>query len=186
MKKTFRFLGIALVATSMLFFGCNKTEETEEEPEQGNTSTPIRQGTIGSGTFTDYSNTQIPNSFGLDFDNNGTIEFKISDGSRINEYITYAWTDGGNNVFASDEGWDYAAALTQGTDIGPNSRWDGQGDCMVSATTPNQFYIGFRFKLSDGVHYGWAKVTVNSSSVTWDKIFYHTTPNMSIKAGDEG
>jgi len=34
MKKTFRLLGVALVATAMLFAGCNKNEE-EDEDEQG-------------------------------------------------------------------------------------------------------------------------------------------------------
>ena len=33
MKKTFRLLGVALVATAMVFVGCNKNEDEEEEEE---------------------------------------------------------------------------------------------------------------------------------------------------------
>lgn len=152
----------------------------------GTTFAQIRQGSIGNGTYTDWDGTQVPNIYGLDFNNDGNVEFKISDFATSHDYIIYNWTDGGNNVVASNEGWDYAAALTQGTTIGPSSAWDGQGDCMITTTSPSQYYLGFRIRLTDGVHYGWALVTASASEITWVKIFYQATVGASINAGDEG
>ena len=146
----------------------------------------ITQGTIGTGTFIDYAGTSMPNTYGIDFNNDGQVEFKISSGISTNDYITYAWTNGGNNVCSSSMGWDYAAALPQGTTIGPSSSWEGQGDCMVNETNPSSYYIGFRVRYNDGVHYGWALVNVTASSITWVKAFYQATPNTAITSGDEG
>ena len=62
----------------------------------------ITQGRIGTGdiTIAGYTTTDV---YGLDFDNDGTnLEFRIADfpGSPnlTNGYLTYDWTDGGNNI----------------------------------------------------------------------------------------
>ncbi|MBR0073929.1 MAG: hypothetical protein IJP95_08850 [Bacteroidales bacterium] len=152
----------------------------------GAANAQITRGNIGNGTFIDYSGASVPNVYGIDFNNDGTLEFRITDGSISKDYIVYSWTDGGNNVCNSSMGWDYAAALTQGTAIGASSSWEGQGDCMINETYPSQYFIGFRFRLNDGIHYGWAMVNVSSSAITWVKAFYQATPGQSINAGDEG
>lgn len=145
----------------------------------------IRQGVIGTGVFEEYDGTPTT-TYGLDFNNDGHLEFKLVSNMVTNDYIVYVWSDGGNNVCNSSTGWDYAAALTQGTAIGPNSNWEGQGDCMVNETYPSQYFIGFRLRMDDGVHYGWAMVNVSSSAVNWVKIYYQATPGTAINAGDEG
>lgn len=142
----------------------------------------ITRGTIGNGSFTDYSG-YTSQAYGIDFNNDGNIEFKIADGDLEKNYITYAWSNGGNNVCASSEGWDYAALLSRGTSIGASSAWDGQGDAMINAT--GNGYIAFRIKLNNQVHYGWAEINISSTAVTWVKAFYQATPNQAINAGDE-
>ncbi len=62
----------------------------------GTSFAQIGRGTIGTGTFIDYAGVPIQ-AYGLDFNGDGTIEFKISNGERENDYIIYACTDGGNN-----------------------------------------------------------------------------------------
>ena len=145
----------------------------------------IRQGVIGTGVFTEFDGTPTT-TYGLDFDDDGHLEFKLSTYSITNDYIIWTWSDGGNNVCNSSMGWDYAAALSQGTAIGPSSNWEGQGDCMVNATYPSQYFLGFRIRLDDGVHYGWAMVNVSSTALNWVKIYYQATPGVAINAGDEG
>ena len=46
-------------------------------------------------------------------------------------------------------------------------------------------YIGVKFKLPDGTHYGWIKIAVASdaNSITVLSYAYHTTPDEGIKAG---
>ena len=39
----------------------------------------VVQGTIGTGTYTAYDGTATPNTYGLDFNNDGNIEFSITD-----------------------------------------------------------------------------------------------------------
>ena len=151
----------------------------------GTSLAQIRQGVIGNGVFED-SDGNPSTVYGLDFNDDGHLEFKLSTYSITNDYIIYNWTDGGNNVCNSSMGWDYAAALSQGTAIGPSSNWEGQGDCMVNSTYPSQYFLGFRIRLDDGVHYGWAMVNVSSTELNWVKIYYQATPGMAINAGDEG
>ncbi|MBP5759559.1 MAG: hypothetical protein J6W45_09180, partial [Bacteroidales bacterium] len=169
MKK--RTLTMAFATAFMLFAGTSLAQ--------------IRQGVIGNGVFED-SDGNPSTVYGLDFNDDGHLEFKLSTYSITNDYIIYNWTDGGNNVCNSSMGWDYAAALSQGTAIGPSSNWEGQGDCMVNSTYPSQYFLGFRIRLDDGVHYGWAMVNVSSTELNWVKIYYQATPGMAINAGDEG
>ena len=151
----------------------------------GTTLAQIRAGSIGYGTFTDFDGS-VSTVYGLDFDNDGHLEFRLLTANIPTDNLYYVWTDGGHNVCNSSMGWDYAAALTQGTPIGPSSNWEGQGDCTVTATYPSQYFIGFRIRLDDGVHYGWAMVNVSETAVNWVDIYYQTTPGMAINAGDEG
>jgi Secretion system C-terminal sorting domain len=46
-------------------------------------------------------------------------------------------------------------------------------------------FIGVKFNLTDGTHYGWIKLTIpsNLSSITIVSYAYDTTPNQAIKAG---
>ena len=151
----------------------------------GTSLAQITQGTIGNGTYVDWEG-HSSQAYGIDFNNDGYLEFRISDGSSSNDYIVYVWSDGGNNVYNSSIGWDYAAALTQGTAIGPAGNWEGQGDCMVNETYPSRYFIGFRFKNGSDIHYGWAMVNVSASAVNWVKAYYQATPSTPINAGDEG
>ena len=54
-------------------------------------------------------------------------------------------------------------------------------------------YLGLRFTLADGVHYGWARLSVKARSTGFPNVVakltgfaYETTPNKSIVAGDRG
>lgn len=158
----------------------------------------IVQGTIGNG---DYEGSQ---AYGLDFNNDGTIEYYITFGANqyadfTNTTIMFSWTEGGNNVWTSGtletEGWDNVHALTAGTSIGASANWEAQGDAYLvpfygEPVVPlnQEIYVGFRLKFGSNVHYGWAKVKVTGSetagySAQWISCAYENTPNTAIAAG---
>lgn len=156
----------------------------------------ITQGRIGTGSITIAGSTTT-DVYGLDFDNDGTnLEFRIADfpGSPnlTNGYLTYNWTDGGNNIVNETGVWDYMAILASGVTVGSTSEFEGQGDGAFNTTnlTAGVHYMGFRILLSDGVHYGWAEYTVAENGddfdLTWTKCYYNATVGEAITTGDEG
>ena len=156
----------------------------------------ITQGRIGTGSITIAGST-TSDVYGLDFDNDGSdLEFRIADfpgsPSVTGGYLTYNWTDGGNNIVNEDGVWDYVAILDAGVTIGSSSEFEGQGDGSFnsSSITAGTHYMGFRISLDDGVHYGWAEYTVSENGsdydIVWNKCFYNATVGASIETGDEG
>ena len=155
----------------------------------------ITQGRIGTGDIT-ISGTDWPDVYGLDFDNDGTLEFRIQDfdgGSWdptiTNGYLSYNWTDGGNNIAAAT---DYAELIGAGVTINSSTEFGGAGDATIESTSlaAGTYYMGFRISLSDGVHYGWAECTVAENGddydITWTKCYYNATVGEAITTGDEG
>ena len=146
----------------------------------------ITQGTIGNGNFIDWDGRTITDVYGLDFNNDGTLEFNIHSGSFTNDAVSYPGGGETNNVMAENaEAWDYYAMLDENETIDANGFWTGYGDAMLTYedVIPNSFYIGFRIKYDDGMHYGWAKVSFADETLTWEKCYYNETPNAAIKAG---
>lgn len=138
---------------------------------------------------------------GLDFNNDGTDEFGISEGSGTGDYITY-WDAGqeNNNVYAvgdADAGWDEAASLVLGTSIDAGGNWAGYGDCTVTGwggATDFPFnadaYIGLKMLIDGNTHYGWVRVSVSGSTanptVIYKDMAYNDTPDAAIEVGDMG
>ncbi|MFA7132012.1 MAG: T9SS type A sorting domain-containing protein [Bacteroidales bacterium] len=159
-------------------------------------------GTVGNGNFIDWQNVSTP-AFGLDFNNDGVLEFKLSnsgfDIENINCYIEYNASSPINNIWAigtEDENWDIPKNLTLNTQIGTSGNWVGMGDCSLTNWTDDSpvfavgtvSYMGFRFKLGSNTHYGWAKVVISGTpttgyTATFQKIAYESTPNTPIGAG---
>ncbi len=187
MKSKLKPLLIAMLATVMVACGEKDNDgQTPNDNNNGNNQTStIAVGRIGNGSITigDYPN---PNAYGIDFDKDGVLEFSIN-GEGDNTYLAYQWTEGGNNIVASTSAWDYLAPLAQNTVIGPQSNFAGQGDAMLEDfnSLPEKFYVGCRFVLSDGVHYGWISVRRQNGTLNWEKCAYNTNKNESIEAGRE-
>ncbi len=132
-------------------------------------------------------------TFGLDFNNDGTPEFDVDWG-----YFSYDYS-ANHNIWAAgtaDEGWDFPMALSDGTAIDANGNWIGQGDASVenymteALLTPvgTSTFMGFKIGLNGSIHYGWAKVTVagdeeNGYYATVSELAYNATANAPINAG---
>ncbi len=154
----------------------------------------IANGRIGTGNIT-IAGTEWTNVYGIDFNNDGILEFRLSDfsgveGNQVNAYISYNWTEGGNNVVSDPEVWDYAAVLAAGQVVDANSTFGGYGDATFQDLTnvPERIFVGFRILLSDGVHYGWAEAVVSTSAsdivLNWVACAYNTTPNAPVTIGN--
>src|SRR5574344_502145 len=86
--------------------------------------------------FASYSQSQIVEGTiitgdGLDFNNDGTVEFSSSSGNGTNDYNIY--TD--NNVWTIGNletgSWDLTSNLALGTEIGSTENWEAQGDASM-------------------------------------------------------
>ncbi len=145
----------------------------------------IVQGSFRTGNITIYGTTWNDVE-GIDFNNDGTLEFRIQTNDyQPYVYFSYDYTDGGNNMVSDPEMWDYVAVLAEGTPINASCNYTGYGDGSFEdlAALSGTIYIGMRFRLSDGLHYGWAKGTVSGTTVNWQSCYYNATPNAAINAG---
>ena len=153
----------------------------------------IANGRIGNGNI-NIAGKEWTNVYGIDFNNDGVLEFRLSDfsgatGTQTNAYISYNWTENGNNIVADPDMWDYVAILTSGTIIDANSNFAGYGDATFQdlTTAPERIFVGFRISLADGIHFGWAEAVVETSgndiNLNWVACAYNTTPNAPIVAG---
>ena len=162
-------------------------------------------GRVGNGNFVSWDNQTIV-GFGLDFNNDGVLEFKLSnsgfDVENINCYIEYNASNPTFNIWAAgnqDENWDIPMSLALNTSIGSSGNWVGMGDCSLVSwlddspvfTVGSVNYMGFRFKIGANTHYGWAKVVITGSeaigyTANFQEIAYETSPNTPILAGKTG
>lgn len=157
----------------------------------------VTAGRVGDGNITVYGMTYT-NVFGLDFDNDGELEFKISDFSGsptiYNGAFEYDYEDGGSNILADEGQWDYVGVLDAGVTVSSASAdlFAGYGDAYFNTENivTGTRYLGFRIKLSDGVHYGWAEYTMTQEGddyrATFNSCYYNATVGESIVTGETG
>jgi len=163
----------------------------------------IVQGTVGTGTYTDYEGTAIPDMYGLDFNNDGNLEFTITDFALAvtytNTYLNFNPTTQNNivTVGTMETGnWDLVTALAINTSVGSSSNFGAEGDAFLMnmeqqapvGTPGTPFYVGFRVVVNNAIHYGYAKVLMTGSygtgiTTTWQAIYYETTANTPISTG---
>ena len=159
------------------------TRPNEEEPDTISGSTrpadgTIVKGRIGTGTFTLNGQTE-QNAYGIDFNKDGVLEYRI-----VYEGEGLSYEAASNNVVISSG---LIATLAKHTSINASSNFAGNGNSSLPAVSslPEKFYVGCRFTLSDGVHYGWVKVKYDDGELEWDKCAYNTTSSASLTAGDD-
>lgn len=116
-------------------------------------------GTVGNGNFVNWENQTIA-GFGLDFNNDGVLEFKLSnsgfDVENINCYIEYNASNPTFNIWAvgnQDEDWDIPKNLAFNTQIGTSGNWVGMGDCSWLAG------MALALLLQLALHHIWAFVS---------------------------
>ncbi len=143
--------------------------------------------------YTDVDPDGVP--AGIDFNQDGTYEFEVSNGNATGDYLTYA-NNPDNNIHAlgtADGGWDVPDCVAEGFAIGANGNWIGQGDCAIngwgdpnsSITIGQDEYLAVKIVLPSGTHYGWIRILVDADgNVTYKDYAYEDTPDASINAGD--
>ena len=157
----------------------------------------VTQGRVGTGDITIYG-TDWTDVYGLDFDNDGTLEIRISDFESTptiyNGAFSYGYEDDGTNILADENVWDYVGVLDAGVTVGAASAslFAGYGDAYFDGTsiTLGTHYLGLRIKLADGLHYGWAEFTMTQEGddyrATFNSCYYNATVGADIVTGDTG
>ncbi len=138
---------------------------------------------------------------GIDFNQDGTNEFTISNGaSYTGDYIEYSGGGATNNIhaigtIAGGANWDVPSCVELNFAIGESGNWAGAGDCAVNGwgsggnptiTADQDTYIACRISFGGtDLFYGWIRISVDASkTVTYKDYAYNATPNTPINAGD--
>jgi hypothetical protein len=146
----------------------------------------------------------------LDLNHDGIIDFLIQQlgntyhSTGVNDLLAQGAL--GNSVQGSaSDGSNFAAALHQGSAIGPGQRFrkgSYPGDIMVNLWVTNHStgergrwvnvtrrYLGLKFKVDGKTHYGWARLNVQEGggnlkiTATLTGYAYETVPDKEILAG---
>lgn len=197
MKKFFRMMSLVLVAGCLAFAAC------EKDPENGGNNPGTNPGDNSGGGTSSETSTIVKGTVkanGLDFNNDGTIDFAITTGYDANGMSIenggvafYETNPSGNIVTMStgypNEGWDQIKNLGVNAQVNGSSVFGSEGDGNLQPNQGNEQYVGFRIVLNGQKYYGWAKVTLTSGSdgfeykATWNEIYYESTANATITTG---
>ena len=197
MKKAFYFAAALVLLTTT---GCQKDETTNGNATtnnaNGGTSSSIAQAVIGTGSFGAFND--VP---GMDFNGDGVLEYRIMDEEFSGSTLRFDEMDaeqGTNVVTVAEAGaggqylHDHIVNLAANAVIGPNmdpNGYYGLGDAYFFEPTVGTWYVGLRVKLSDGIHYGWAKVNMTKVdeffNANWVEAYYNKTAGATIKAGQK-
>lgn len=152
----------------------------------------VTRGTVGTGTYINWDSQELPDSYGLDFDNDGYIDVRMagdydySQNECVNGYVEYAWDKIKIVLPAGGDYWDVFALLAANTEIGASSNWGGEGDGMfedVNDVPTAATFVGFQIMKGSNYHYGYAKIHREGNTIVWDECYYNATPNTAILAG---
>lgn len=130
---------------------------------------------------------------GIDFNNDGTYEFEISENFIPGDYITYNGAT--NNIHALGTLWDVPSCEPAGYSVNSSSNWQGAGDCSidnwggtnVSITVNEDEYLAVKFQLSSTTYYGWIRISLNNTGdITYMDYAYNSTAHAAINTGDQG
>jgi hypothetical protein len=157
-------------------------------------------------------NVPIPVNGGLiqfDINNDGIPDFGFYNGANsgarrvplgfFSAYLAVFPAKAANEVWAvQSNGFECAAALPAAVKVGPGAAfqpnslpmWEVAGDYTSpgSVHCPWQnkrrgAYLGLKFVVQGQTHFGWARVTINSSGTTLVGYAYETVPNQAIHTG---
>ncbi len=169
---------------------------------------------VASVVFTKTNQTIFAGSLPIDLNNDGVVDFTLSNRTvpySSSTYLQNLGVRGGSNAAAvigrqrgnALSAWDAPLSWP----IGPNSpkgfvgvgHQSAQmaaagGRCCKTPIGPwrsaTNKYLGFQFNINGQVHYGWARLTVSTVGdvvkTTLTGYAYETSPNTAILAGDRG
>ena len=189
MKNTLKTIAAITLISTMAACGNDKENTTPANTDSADVVSgatthedDMAKGKIGTGTYIDYDGTVTNDAYGIDFNKDGQLEFRISDDRQ---YVSYVWSENGNNIANVEEQWDIIDPMEKGASVYSGCHWDGQGDAMLPANLPEKFYVGFRIRMNDTIYYGWAKVKYKDNEIDWDKCAYNTVPSITAFCGED-
>lgn len=201
-KKIKQYSALAIAAAAVLPLACKKE----------NTNTPVTPVTPVTPSIDSISDTILnrvidmhSDSIDLNFDNKFDFEFygefypsyKVSSIKGINDdSLNAILCDTVSASATSGYTFYMNAPKTSGTKISAASKfWKNQESYLTYLYTAYGWnfgiqgqgdkFLGFRIKLTDGLHYGWMKVSLSSNgeSLTVKDVAYQKYPNKEIAIG---
>ncbi|MBI1836683.1 MAG: T9SS type A sorting domain-containing protein [Flavobacteriia bacterium] len=147
----------------------------------------------GTIVYTDITDSPLNNggTFDINIDNIGAVEYSF-DNTMGNPYIMF--TTNNHLVTVSTNEWDVIQGLALNTPINSNTGFYDQGDGGINPgwqqtyTFPSGIdqYLGCKFNVGANTYYGWIRVQLNGTVLTFKDYAYNNTPNTAINAGDYG
>ena len=150
--------------------------------------------------------TKLHDRFFLDLNNDGLTDFRITSLDLSGIGSVHISAVPGNRMVASNQRCGShahgpgAAALPEGTVIGPGKPFNANATCMAYSSVSfnvgdgpwfhaNEAYLGFAIAIDGKEHFGWARLLVGQQILENVAILgyaYETIPGKPIIAGDEG
>lgn len=206
-----RYLGKALLISGLfLFISCDKTDDMfiiDNIPPIFNDPPvePPPPNIIYTDIEPDFNSENVEDFYELDLNRDGVVDFNLSSSSDVWEWLGInANTSGG--IIAVTPWYTNIVPLEIDTEIFTPSRFfNGEyyaasgfitlGDCLGNEdrdacyydwSGKNDKYLGLRIVINGQKHYGWARLSVTSST-QWviSDYAYNTTPNSPILAGQK-
>jgi hypothetical protein len=148
-------------------------------------------------------------SLNLDLNNDGIADFTIFNGFEagvrhpeggFNYGLNIYPAQAGNEIWGvlSAKGWECAAALPDSVKVGPGAPFQSKYLPMAQASGSytrgatehcpwaskhRGAFLGLKFVVDGQIHYGWAHVTVGSTSTVLNGYAYETVPNKPLITG---
>ena len=173
--------------------------------------------------YTQANSILTQGALSIDLNNDGTTDFYLKDSRSSTGYGRFAYLAAGGNsaespavigLLRAEQSFhiNQAFAVPKGVSIGSHSPGAFIGVSAPSLASlafaratyfgsrygghwanVDDKYLGLRFTLADGIHYGWARLSVIARTHVVPNTIakltgyaYETTPNKSIVAGDRG
>ena len=195
-KRLQNYALLAAAGSMMLNSGCKKDEETTDDPNVEYIDIP---DIVVDATTSGEDNAN------LDINKDGVDDIYIAAAFESSNYAytyLYALTGGSgvastpvsfqgeNYAFAFDvakgqsikevpyfSGYAYTSLIYKDGDFNFNEGFQGKGDK----------YVGVRFKIGSGTHFGWLKVNVanNAGKITIKEVAYNKVAGETLNAGDK-
>lgn len=117
----------------------------------------------------------VPQSYGLDFNNDGTLEYIIRASGFSSPHSFGIYAQGQNSVWVQPTfDTSFAAALTEGVEVGanlssPSYLWENSSEGAIFSASIDTYvlgnsafedstFCGLRFDLDGETHYGWVRI----------------------------
>ena len=153
----------------------------------------MSQSVTATIVYTNITDTQLnPDvTFDINMDNSGTAEFSFTN-EPFGTYIGFIPNNHIGTVSINE--WDIIKGFDLNTSINSSTGFYDAGDGYINPVFAPTYifpsnvdkFLACKFDIGTNTYYGWIRVQLNGTIVTFKDYAYNNTPNTAIDAGDMG